>query len=429
LTSSMVAVMTQLPWGTLSLNVSWRWELSPPGLAVSWSNWSDDQAVVPDQYLAVSSTSPLTMLAGAPFSVCVSGAIGGRTLSLHAETPNPYYDFAQVNATIPQNTTGPYCWSVPIPAVNPNNNLPWVTPVSLIVHVWDYQNFPGPHLTTLLLYVIQVTLVQAYGVTFKESGLPSGTNWSVTVGTTTLWSTLTYMNFHLANGSYSYSVGNVANYSRSLSTGIFSVAGAGFTISEKFTLVKYVVTFKESGLPIGTNWSVTADTATLWSTLTYINFHLPNGSYSYSVANVANYSRSLSTGIFSVAGAGFTISEKFTLVKYVVTFKESGLPKGTGWSATVAGVLHGVTAPSAIPLAEPNGTYSYVIGGISGYTRTPTNGSVTLAGAAQQLSVVFTPTGGGPAGHPTGVLGGPVLYPLEEKSRSEAIARKVVVSS
>ena len=334
LTSSMVAVMTQLPWGALSLNVSWRWELSAPGTAASWSGWSGDQGVVPDQYLAVSRTSPLNMLPGTPFTVCVSGAIGGRTLSLHAETPNPYYDFDQVNATIPQNATGPYCWSVPIPATNPNNNRPWNTPVSLIVHVWDYQNFPGPPLTTLLLYVIQVTLVHAYGVTFKEGGLPIGTNWSVTVGTTTLWSKLTYINFHLANGSYSYSVANVANYSRSLTSGTFLIAGTGPTISERFSLVKYVVTFKEGGLPIGTNWSVTVGTTTLWSKLTYINFHLANGSYSYSLGNVTNYSGSPTSGAFLVVGAGLTISDKFSIVKDVMAVKEAGPPLETNWSLT-----------------------------------------------------------------------------------------------
>ena len=135
---------------------------------------------------------------------------------------------------------------------------------------------------------VSVAFAHLYTLTFKEKGLPSGTNWSVTVGVTTLWSTLTNLNFSLSNGSYAYFVANVANYSRA-PTGTVTVAGRGVTVVEAFSLVKYFLTFKEEGLPTGTNWSVTVGLTTLWSTLTYIPFPLPNGSYSYKVANVANY--------------------------------------------------------------------------------------------------------------------------------------------
>ena len=389
LTSSMVALMTQRPWDSLSLNVSWRWGLTPEGMAVSWSDWSVDQALVPDQFLSLDSTSPTVTPPGGPFDVCVGGAIAGRTLSLHIETPNPYYDFDQVNATIPLNVSGPYCWSVPIPTKDPGNNLPWVTPATLIVHIWDYQDFPGPHLTTLLLYVIQVTVVKGFTVTFRESGLPAGTNWSVTVGTQTLSTKVGYIDFDLANGTYSYSVANIAGYSRSIMAGTLSVAGSGVTITEKFVLVKYVVTFKGLSLPSGTNWSVTVGASTEWSTLNFINFHLPNGSYSYTVPNVANYSRSLTGGTFSVAGAGFTIDDRFSLVKYVVTFKEFGLPSGTNWSVTVGTTTLWSTL-SYLNFHLANGSYSYAVGKVADFSGSLGTGTFSVAGVGFTIDDRFS---------------------------------------
>ncbi|HEY1197745.1 MAG TPA: hypothetical protein VGG32_03350, partial [Thermoplasmata archaeon] len=146
-----------------------------------------------------------------------------------------------------------------------------------------------------------------YVVTFKETGLPSGTNWSVMVGTATLWSTLTYINFHLANGSYSYTVANVANYSRSPTSGTFKVTGVGFTIWEKFSIVRYVVTFKETGLPSGTNWSVTVGATTCTTTGTTISFALADETYSYTVSAPGS-GYSASPGTVTVNGATIRVT-------------------------------------------------------------------------------------------------------------------------
>jgi outer membrane protein assembly factor BamB len=211
-----------------------------------------------------------------------------------------------------------------------------------IVPGWKTTDAGSVHVAGAAASVTRTFTQVKYVVTFKEAGLPSETNWSVTVGTTTLWSTLTYINFHLPNGSYSYSVANVANYSRSQATGTFSVVGNAFTISANFHLVKYVVTFKEAGLPSETNWSVTVGTTTLWSTLTYINFHLPNGTYAYSVGNVTNYSRN-PNGTFTVVSSGITIHLPFTLTKYLVTSTGSGLPIHTSRQTTIRSTTYSTT--------------------------------------------------------------------------------------
>ena len=353
LTSSMVAVMTQLSWGTLSLNISWRWEISPPGMAADWSNWSGDQSVVPDQFLSVSSTGPLTMLAGAPFSVCVTGGIGGRTLSLHAETPNPYYDFAQVNATIPQNTSGPYCWSVPIPANDPNNDLPWVTPALLVVHIWDYQDFRGPHFTTLLLYVIQVTLVHAYAITIHEKGLPAGTPWNATIGGVTILSDTATARFEEPNGSYSFRIGAVPGWTTKF-TGTVRVNGSNVGAYRTFTQKVYAVTFRETGLPEGTNWSVTINALASSSTLNHIKFHVPNGSYSYFVANVTNYTWA-GSGSFTINDNGTSIWVHFSHVKHSGPIVVFGLPDPTRSNNSFDAVTAALGS-NLLPKRAPQGT-------------------------------------------------------------------------
>jgi phospholipase C len=225
-----------------------------------------------------------------------------------------------------------------------------------------------------------------YVVTFTESGLATGTNWSVTVGTNTLWSTVTFLNFHLVNGSYTYFVANIANHSRS-PMGSFSVIGKGTTISEKFPLVTYTITFSETGLRSGTNWSITVGSLTESSTQTYINFHLANGSYAYGVANVANYSRP-PTGSFTVTGGGFSVPSRFNLVLYRVTFTESRLPIGTNWSVTVGSLTESSTL-TFINFHLANGSYTYFVTNVANYSRTPA-GSFAVIGNNPVLTAVFT---------------------------------------
>jgi hypothetical protein len=187
-----------------------------------------------------------------------------------------------------------------------------------------------------------------YVVTIRESGLPPGTSWSVTVGTSDILSRMTYVNFHLSNGSYGYSVSSVGNYSR-LPTGTVVVQGSNVTVVEKFSLVKYVVTMKETGLPSGTNWSVTVGSSTVWSTLSYINFHLPNGTYPYSVGDLANFTE-ISSGNFTISGSGFTLTTVFSHVKIPATLKEFVPPQ-----KRLPGVTMTPARPSALPDRSPVG--------------------------------------------------------------------------
>jgi hypothetical protein len=84
-----------------------------------------------------------------------------------------------------------------------------------------------------------------------------------------------------------------------------------------------------------------------------------------------------------------------TVATYPITFTETGLPSGTGWSVTLAGSTVGSGSGSSIILHEPNGSYSYDVGVVAGYLSAPTSGVVTVAGAGTSVGIVFfTPNSG-----------------------------------
>jgi thermopsin len=231
-----------------------------------------------------------------------------------------------------------------------------------------------------------VYTVETYSITFTEHGLPSGSSWSVTIGATTLTSTSTTIVFTEPNGTYSYRLGTVPGWMPNHVTGSVDVTGANAAVSITFTQVTYVVSFFEYGLPGGTTWSVTVNGTTLSSTAQTIKFHLANGTYSYSVSNVANYSRTAS-GSFTVSGGPLTVITHYVLVTYVISFFEYGLPSGTRWSVDVNGTTISSTAQT-IKFHLANGTYAWSVPNIPNYSRTP-SGVLHVNGAAVTVSEHF----------------------------------------
>ena len=56
--------------------------------------------------------------------------------------------------------------------------------------------------------------------------------------------------------------------------------------------------------------------------------------------------------------------------------------------------LNGATlsfTTNTIVFNEPNGTYSYTIGSVSGYTVSPSSGTITVNGANVNQAITFTP--------------------------------------
>jgi len=154
----------------------------------------------------------------------------------------------------------------------------------------------------------------------------------------------------------------------------------------------YTVTFSETGLPTGTTWDVTFNATLSSSTTSSIAYSVLNGSYTFSVGAVSGYTPAPASGPVMVAGAAQTISIVFSTIppgKYIVTFTETGLPTGTTWDVTFNATLNSSTTNS-IAYSVPNGSYTFSVGAVSGYVPTPSSGPVTVNGAPQTVTIVFT---------------------------------------
>jgi hypothetical protein len=238
-----------------------------------------------------------------------------------------------------------------------------------------------------------------YAVTFTETGLGAGVSWSVKLGAVTMSTTSSSITFNEPNGTYAWTLPTVSGWRTSPTSGSVTVNGGPKTIAHTFTQVVYTVTFKETGLPPGTNWSVTIGASTYATNLTSEKFTLPNGTYTYHVNNVANYSR-VATGSFTLSGTGISLTAKFTLVLNAVTMYETGLPKGTNWTTTVAGQTL-TSSTNSIKYKFPNGTYSYSVANVPGYSQNVTSGTLTVSGVASvtthftlvKYKVTFTESG------------------------------------
>ena len=155
------------------------------------------------------------------------------------------------------------------------------------------------------------TQTTKYNVTFTESGLPSGSSWSVTFNGTTESSTTDTIIFSVPNGSYSYTVSSVSGYSVSRASGSISVKGVAISTTVTFSRL-YSVTFTESGLPSGTSWFVTLNGSKQSSTSSTITFSETNGTYTYTVGQVTGYNISSPSGNAKVSGTYLNITITYT---------------------------------------------------------------------------------------------------------------------
>jgi hypothetical protein len=244
-----------------------------------------------------------------------------------------------------------------------------------------------------------------YAVTFGETGLTSGTSWSVTLAGSMKSSTSSSIVFTESNGTFSYTIGAVTGYSSSPSSGSVTVSGSAQSVSIAFTSTApgtYAVTFSERGLPSGTSWSVTFNSNTLSSTTTTIVFSGTNGTYSYSVVPVSGYSASPTSGSVMVNGADQTVSITFTKTivasgpAYQVTFDQTGLPVNQSWyvDADLGGLSYTFfETPTYGPSDEfaiPDGTYYWEVASVnSSYIAAPDEGTLTMAGSAVTIHITF----------------------------------------
>ncbi len=155
--------------------------------------------------------------------------------------------------------------------------------------------------------------------------------------------------------------------------------------------VLYTTWFNESGLPAGTPWAVSAGGSTLTTHGSSLAFRLANGVYSYTV-NVTNssYRPVGAHGSVTVAGQNQTVAVPFVPVDYFLTFYETTLPVGSAWAVRIGGST-GTATGSSVTFNLTNGTYAFAANPPPGFAASPSSGTVSIAGAPVNQSVVFSP--------------------------------------
>ncbi len=169
----------------------------------------------------------------------------------------------------------------------------------------------------------------------------------------------------------------------------------------------YPVTFTETGLPASTSWGVTFNATLNSSTTSSIGFSVLNGDYSFGVGAVSGYSASPSSGPVTVSGAAQTIPIVFSVSvtpTYTITFEENGLPASTSWSVTLQSTPQS-SVTTAMEFVRANGTYTFTVGSVPGYSAAPGSGSVIVYGADVLKEINFTVPAPGGGSSSSGFLG------------------------
>jgi hypothetical protein len=180
-----------------------------------------------------------------------------------------------------------------------------------------------------------------FTVTFTENGLATGTEWWVNVsGGPSIESTSNTLSFPEPNGTYGYSA-DAAGLAYGPLSGAFTIRGAAVAVNATFVSV-YLVTFSETGLPAGTNWSMSLGGTERFSTLSTIEFRLPNGVYAFALGAVSGYRTSPSSGNLSVVGASVAQTVTFTSESSAPTFL--GLPASEGYALLSIVALSAIAA-------------------------------------------------------------------------------------
>lgn len=190
---------------------------------------------------------------------------------------------------------------------------------------------------------------------------------------------------------YNFTAFAPAGYVVSPSSGTVDMHwGRNYGVELTFQPSLSTVWFNETGLPMGTPWSLTLDGSLLSGNGSSLTATVTNLTNTFAVTPIPGYSASPSSNTFDVAGSVTTIGIRFSPFTYPVTFNESGLPFGTTWWVDMNGVRTTSTSDEIV-VDLPNGTYTFDVGGSPGYLPAPYNSTLVVLGAPEQKIVSFQP--------------------------------------
>ena len=156
--------------------------------------------------------------------------------------------------------------------------------------------------------------------------------------------------------------------------------------------------FIESGLPEATVWSVNFSGDVTGSASSQIAFNITTAAYAdytFSIADIQGYTLSISSGTVSFNGSDVITYVNFTAIPpppastYNIVFRQNGLSSGETWSVTLNGTTIS-SSSSEIRFDPVNGTYSYAVNPIAGYSCDCQTGTVVINGQDQAITVSFT---------------------------------------
>lgn len=249
---------------------------------------------------------------------------------------------------------------------------------------------------------VSVTFTPLYDVKFTETGLYSGSTW--TVNSTSFGSSGPILSgrnhtvqLYNSSSGYAYSVTSLvgaakgpALYESSYISPVI-VNGKNETVQVKF-IPYFSVTFEGSGLPGNTKWFMNiSGQNSLSSDSDNITTVLPNSSYSYSAASSnKTWKPKTSSGTFKVDGSSDFIEISFVEVTYAVTFSETGLPLGARWFLNLSGQYSLNSTGKTITVDLPNASYNFTIATSDKiYRPSPYYGSFKVDGSNYFDNVTF----------------------------------------
>ncbi len=231
---------------------------------------------------------------------------------------------------------------------------------------------------------VNVTYAPMYSLSFNEKGLPKNTEWNVSISMAANVSGHTgtqYLNLSskldfimipvmnsstsfdgvLFNVTYSYSIGKVPGYTAAPETGTFNVTGNATVINVTFAKPTYVLTFSETGLPSGMNWTATVNGVLTAGNGSSIAFSEPDGTYNYSLS-ANGYTAKPFQGNVTISGKAVTVNVTFTKI----------LPLSVNTTITIG---FGTSVKNFIPVASVTTNGTSVTFVMESYYLAGTNGS------------------------------------------------------
>jgi len=160
----------------------------------------------------------------------------------------------------------------------------------------------GSATTNASVTINYVLSSSTFNYTWTESGLPSGTQWGVSVNGNNYTTTSSSLTETFSTGqTYSWSVINPTDYSGTPASGSFSGPGSQ---SITFTQAGFQYTWTESGLPSGTQWGVQVNGQKYYTTSSSLTETFASGhTYTWGVLPPSGYTGTPQMGSFSNTGS------------------------------------------------------------------------------------------------------------------------------